>query len=82
MVRRTSRLGCTPATRREIQPVILKGDELTGNLDSETALRMFGLLRQVNERGMTVLYVTHDAGLAARADRMITIRDGQIADDA
>jgi putative ABC transport system ATP-binding protein len=62
-------------------PVLMIGDEPTGNLDSETALRMFGLLRQVNERGMTVLYVTHDADLAARADRTITIRDGRIADE-
>jgi len=60
-------------------PVLLIGDEPTGNLDSETALRMLSLLREVNERGMTVLYVTHDADLAARADRTITIRDGWIA---
>ncbi|MCP5026594.1 MAG: ABC transporter ATP-binding protein [Actinomycetia bacterium] len=60
-------------------PILMIGDEPTGNLDSETALRMFSLLREVNERGMTVLYVTHDEDLAARADRTITIRDGRIA---
>jgi putative ABC transport system ATP-binding protein len=60
-------------------PVLLVGDEPTGNLDSETALRMFDLLADVNERGMTVLYVTHDPGLAARAGRTIEIRDGRIS---
>jgi len=59
-------------------PVLLVGDEPTGNLDSETALRMFDVLRDLNERGMTVLYVTHDPGLAARAGRTISIRDGLI----
>jgi putative ABC transport system ATP-binding protein len=59
-------------------PVLLVGDEPTGNLDSETALRMFELLADVNARGMTVLYVTHDPDLAARAGRTIEIRDGQI----
>jgi putative ABC transport system ATP-binding protein len=59
-------------------PVLLIGDEPTGNLDSDTALRMFDVLRDLNERGMTILYVTHDPDLAARADRTISIRDGQI----
>lgn len=62
-------------------PVLLIGDEPTGNLDSETAQRMFDLLRQVNEQGMCVLYVTHDGGLADQADRIITLRDGRISDD-
>ena len=62
-------------------PVLLLGDEPTGNLDSETASRMFDLLRQVNEQGMTVLYVTHDPYLASQANRVITVRDGQVAED-
>ena len=60
-------------------PVLLVGDEPTGNLDSETALRMFDLLNELNQRGMTVLYVTHDTSLAARAQRTIEIRDGRVA---
>jgi putative ABC transport system ATP-binding protein len=60
-------------------PVLLVGDEPTGNLDTETALRMLDLLRVLNGRGTTVLYVTHDPDLAARADRTITIRDGLLA---
>jgi putative ABC transport system ATP-binding protein len=59
-------------------PVLLVGDEPTGNLDSETALRMFDVLQDLNERGMTILYVTHDPDLAARAGRTISIRDGQM----
>jgi putative ABC transport system ATP-binding protein len=59
-------------------PVLLVGDEPTGNLDSETALRMFDLLNDLNQRGMTVLYVTHDKELAARAPRTIEIRDGHV----
>jgi putative ABC transport system ATP-binding protein len=60
------------------QPTLLVGDEPTGNLDSETALQMFDLLAALNEDGMTVLYVTHDPELAARAHRTVAIRDGRI----
>ena len=60
------------------EPTLLVGDEPTGNLDSETALQMFDLLAALNARGMTVLYVTHDRELAARAHRTVAIRDGRI----
>jgi macrolide transport system ATP-binding/permease protein len=63
-------------------PVLLIGDEPTGNLDSETAAQMFDLLQDLNDRGTTVLYVTPDSDLAARAARTITIRDGQVESDA
>ncbi len=59
-------------------PVLLIGDEPTGNLDSETALRMFDLLAELNDRGTTVVYVTHDNDLAARAARRVVIRDGHV----
>ncbi len=59
-------------------PVLLVGAEPTGNLDSETALRKFDLLQELNERGTTVVYVTHDNELAARAPRRIVIRDGLV----
>jgi putative ABC transport system ATP-binding protein len=59
-------------------PTLLVGDEPTGNLDSETAADMFDLLATLNSDGMTVLYVTHDRELAARAHRTISIRDGRI----
>jgi putative ABC transport system ATP-binding protein len=63
-------------------PVLLVGDEPTGNLDSDTALRMFELLAELNEAGTTVVYVTHDSGLASRAQRTVVIRDGRVATPA
>lgn len=63
------------------RPRILIGDEPTGNLDSETAGEMFGLLRELNAAGTTVIFVTHDSGLAALASRVVTVRDGRIVSD-
>jgi putative ABC transport system ATP-binding protein len=57
-------------------PKLLVGDEPTGNLDTDTAFEMFELLARVNAAGTTVLFVTHDRELAARAPRTISIRDG------
>ena len=59
-------------------PKLIVGDEPTGNLDSVTAGEMFELLERLNVEGKTVLYVTHDRELAARAHRVITIRDGVV----
>jgi putative ABC transport system ATP-binding protein len=59
-------------------PKLIIGDEPTGNLDTQTAAEMFELLQRLNDEGKTVLYVTHDLGLAARAGRMVTIRDGVV----
>jgi putative ABC transport system ATP-binding protein len=64
------------------RPRIIIGDEPTGNLDTETAGSMFALLRKLNESGTTVIYVTHDLGLAALAPRLVTVRDGRIVADA
>jgi putative ABC transport system ATP-binding protein len=63
------------------RPRILIGDEPTGNLDSETAREMFRLLTELNAAGTTVIFVTHDPGLAALAPRMVTVRDGHIVSD-
>ena len=62
-------------------PPILLGDEPTGNLDSARAQEMFRLLKQLNESGTTVVYVTHDQALAAQAGRIVSVRDGQIVAD-
>ena len=59
-------------------PKLIVGDEPTGNLDSVTAEEMFELLARLNGEGKTVLYVTHDRGLAGRASRVVTIRDGVV----
>jgi putative ABC transport system ATP-binding protein len=60
-------------------PPLLIGDEPTGNLDTHTAAEMFDLLQRLNAEGSTVMYVTHDMELAARAQRIVTIRDGVVA---
>jgi putative ABC transport system ATP-binding protein len=59
-------------------PQLIVGDEPTGNLDSVTAAEMFELFRRLNDEGKTVVYVTHDRELAARAHRTISIRDGVV----
>jgi putative ABC transport system ATP-binding protein len=62
-------------------PQLIVGDEPTGNLDSVTATDMFELLAALNAEGKTVLYVTHDLGLARRAHRIVTIRDGVVVQE-
>jgi len=62
-------------------PKLIVGDEPTGNLDSVTAADMFDLFPRLNAEGKTVLYVTHDRGLARRADRVVTIRDGVVVSE-
>jgi putative ABC transport system ATP-binding protein len=59
-------------------PKIILTDEPTGNLDSPTAEQVFGLLRSLAENGKTVIMVTHDDDLAARAKRVIALKDGEI----
>jgi len=61
-------------------PPLVLADEPTGNLDSTTADDVFALMRQVNrERGVAFLMVTHDAALAERCDRTVTLVDGRVA---
>lgn len=59
-------------------PRLVVGDEPTGNLDTVTADEMFRLLARLNEEGKTILFVTHDRDLAARAGRVVEIRDGRV----
>lgn len=63
-------------------PETLFADEPTGNLDSKTTLEVIRLLRKLNEeRGITVIMVTHEDEVAAYARRIIHVRDGLIASD-
>jgi putative ABC transport system ATP-binding protein len=62
-------------------PLVLLGDEPTGNLDTALARDMFDLLKGLNENGTTVVYVTHDQALAALASRIVSVRDGVIVGD-
>ena len=64
------------------QPRILFADEPTGNLDAATGARIVELLETLNrEAGTTVILVTHDKDLAARAGRMIRLADGRVVED-
>jgi putative ABC transport system ATP-binding protein len=62
-------------------PQIVLADEPTGALDSQTSLEVMALLQSINRRGQTVLFVTHEADVAAFANRVILFRDGQLQDD-
>jgi macrolide transport system ATP-binding/permease protein len=63
-------------------PALVLADEPTGNLDSQTSLEIMATIRALNvERGVTVVLVTHERELAELADRIVTIRDGEIISD-
>jgi putative ABC transport system ATP-binding protein len=62
------------------EPRLLLADEPTGNLDSQMARSVLELLEDINARGTTILMVTHDPELAARAQRNVHIVDGQVSD--
>ena len=63
------------------QPEVLLADEPTGNLDSRTSVEIITIFQQLNERGMTVIMVTHEPDIAAYAKRNVMMRDGVILDD-
>src|SRR5215218_2193605 len=62
------------------RPKVLLADEPTGNLDSASARDVMALLREAHDAdGQTIVLVTHDARVAARADRVLAMRDGAVA---
>ncbi len=61
------------------RPGVLLADEPTGNLDSETARQVLGLLRGEHRGGQTIVMVTHDPHVAAAASRVVVLQDGRIA---
>lgn len=64
------------------QPGLLLADEPTGNLDTRTGSGVMDLLLRLrDEHGLTLLIATHDAGIAARCDRVIRLVDGHVTDD-
>ena len=62
-------------------PAFVLADEPTGNLDSKTTSEILKLLDEFNQRGKTVILVTHEEEVAARACRIIRMKDGQIVSD-
>jgi predicted ABC-type transport system involved in lysophospholipase L1 biosynthesis ATPase subunit len=63
------------------RPRLIWADEPTGNLDSEMASAVMDLLSELHEEGLTLVLVTHDPTVAARADRLITVKDGEVVAD-
>jgi len=65
-----------------VKPPILMADEPTGNLDSANGSQVLAMLLSLNrDEGTTLVLVTHDSQLAAKADRRVTLKDGQVVAD-
>jgi putative ABC transport system ATP-binding protein len=65
------------------EPAIILADEPTGNLDSRSGEEIMAIFRQLNhERGITVVFVTHDPDIGASTPRVILLHDGKIVGDA
>jgi len=62
-------------------PEVVLADEPTGNLDSRTSIEIMGIFQQLNERGITIVMVTHEQDIAAYAQRNVVMRDGVVLSD-
>jgi len=63
-------------------PEVLLADEPTGNLDSRTSIEIMGIFQQLNDRGMTIVMVTHEPDIASFARRTVVMRDGLVRSDS
>jgi putative ABC transport system ATP-binding protein len=64
------------------EPSLLLADEPTGNLDSTTSAEVMRVFDVLHAQGQTIVVVTHEAEIAAHAERVVTLKDGRIAGDA
>ncbi|OAN35834.1 hypothetical protein A4X17_00250 [Plantibacter sp. H53] len=62
-------------------PAFILADEPTGNLDSESTEDVLGIIEELHRTGSTVVLITHEDDVAARAERIVTMQDGRIASD-
>ncbi len=63
------------------EPEVVLADEPTGNLDSRTSVEIMDILQKLNERGITIIIVTHEPDIASYAKRNIVMRDGLVQSD-
>jgi putative ABC transport system ATP-binding protein len=63
------------------EPALILADEPTGNLDTRTSIEIMGVFQKLNERGITIVMVTHELDIASYAKRNIVMRDGVIVGD-
>ena len=62
-------------------PAILLADEPTGNLDTKSSIEIMDIFESLNEEGVTIVMVTHEADIAAHTKRNVVFRDGEIISD-
>lgn len=62
-------------------PAIILADEPTGNLDSKSSIEILAIFKRLHQQGRTIIVITHDKNVAEHADRIIVLKDGQIAED-
>ena len=64
------------------QPALLLADEPTGNLDSRTSIEIMGVFQKLNDKGITIVMVTHELDVAQYTKRMVVMRDGKVVGDS
>jgi putative ABC transport system ATP-binding protein len=62
-------------------PSIILGDEPTGNVDTKSGNKIMDILEDINNKGETVIVVTHDPNIAKRARRILNIQDGKVREE-
>jgi putative ABC transport system ATP-binding protein len=63
------------------EPTLILADEPTGNLDTASGQEILNIFDDLNERGITIVFVTHDPEVSERAKRVVQLRDGQVEHD-